>query len=98
MFGDSFAKSVIDFPIERWAGPIKPSYGLHLVKVTAVSPPWMRPFAEIRERLTEEWRRESQEKAQAQLLRGLMRKYQVVIDPCVGPWLGSLFSQAEVRP
>jgi PPIC-type PPIASE domain len=98
LFGAAFAQAVLALPAGRWSGPIKSGYGLHLVKVTAVSPPQARPFAEVRERLAEEWRREWQETAQAQLLQSLMRKYQVVVDPSVRSWLGPLASQVEVRP
>jgi len=98
LFGAAFAQAVLTLPAGRWSGPITSGYGLHLVKVTAVSPPQERPFAEVRERLAEEWRRERQETAQAQLLQSLMRKYQVVVDPSVRSWLGPLASQVEVRP
>jgi hypothetical protein len=98
LFGAAFAQAVLALPVGRWSGPIESGYGLHLVKVTAVSPPQTRPFADVRERLAEEWRRQRQETAQAQLLHGLMRKYQVVVDPSVRPWLGPLASQVEVRP
>jgi hypothetical protein len=98
LFGAAFAHAVLALPVGRWSGPIESGYGLHLVKVTVVSPPQTRPFAAVRERLAEEWRRQRQETAQAQLLHGLMRKYQVVVDPSVRPWLGPLASQVEVRP
>jgi hypothetical protein len=98
LFGAAFAQAVLALPAGRWSGPIESGYGLHLVKVTGVSSPQARPFAEVRERLAEEWRRERQETAQAQLLQGLMRKYQVVVDPSVRLWLGPLASQVEVQP
>ncbi|WP_457103729.1 peptidylprolyl isomerase [Methylobacterium sp. P5_C11] len=98
LFGPSFARTVLGLPVGRWSGPVESSYGLHLVKVTAVSPPKARPLAEIRERLTEEWRRERQEAAQTQLLQGLMQKYRVTVDPAVRPLLGPLAEQVEVRP
>jgi hypothetical protein len=98
LFGAAFAQAVLALPAGRWSGPIESGYGLHLVKVTAVSSPQARQFAEVRERLAEEWRRNRQETAQTQLLQGLMRKYQVVVDPSVRLWLGPLASQVEVRP
>ena len=98
LFGPAFAQAVLVLPVGRWAGPIKSGYGLHLVQVTAVSPLQARPFAEVRERLAEEWRRTRQEAAQAQLLQSLLRKYQVSADPALRPWLSSLAGQVEVRP
>ncbi len=98
LFGSSFSRAVLGLPVGRWSGPIESSYGLHLVKVTAVSPPQTRPFAEIRERLAEEWRRERQEAAQEQFLQSLMKKYRVVVDPAVRPFLGPLADSAEANP
>jgi parvulin-like peptidyl-prolyl isomerase len=98
LFGASFARSVFDLPVGRWSDPVESSYGLHLVKITAVSPPRARPLAEVRARLADEWRRERQEAAQARLLQGLMRKYRVTVDPAVRPFLGPLASDVEVRP
>lgn len=98
LFGASFAQAVLDLPVGRWAGPVESGYGLHLVKVTAVSPSQARPFAEVRDRLTEEWRRARQEAAQARLLQELMRKYRVAVDPAVLPYLGPHADQVEVRP
>ncbi|MBQ0822843.1 peptidyl-prolyl cis-trans isomerase [Microvirga sp. HBU67558] len=98
LFGPSFARTILDLPVGHWSGPVESSYGLHLVKVTAVSPREARPFAEIRERLAEEWRRERQEAAQTQLLQGLIRKHQVAVDLAVRPYLGCLADQVEVRP
>lgn len=97
LFGPTFARTVFDRPPGRWSGPVESSYGLHLVKVTAVSPSEARPFAEVRERLAEEWRRERQEVAQAQLLQGLLQKYRVTVDPAVRPFLGPLAEQVEVQ-
>jgi hypothetical protein len=98
LFGASFARAVSELPVGRWSGPIESSYGLHLVRITGASPPRPLPFAEVRERLAEEWRRERQEAAQAQLIDGLIRKYRLVVDSAVRPWLGPRTSQAEVRP
>jgi hypothetical protein len=58
----------------------------------------MRPFDDVRAGLAEEWRRARQKTAQAQLLQDLMRKYRVVADPSVRPWLGPIASQVMVRP
>jgi hypothetical protein len=98
LFGSAFARSIIDLPVGHWSGPIESSYGLHLVRITSVSPPQARAFSDVRERLVEEWRRERQGAAQAQLLRDLVRKYRVTVDPAVRPFLGPFAEQVEVRP
>lgn len=98
LFGPSFAQTVLDLPLGFWSGPVESSYGLHLVKVTATSPAEMRPFAEVRKRLAEEWRRQRQEAAQARLFQGLIEKYRVSADPAVRPLLSSLAEKVDARP
>jgi hypothetical protein len=98
LFGASFAQAVLALPVGRWSGPIESAYGFHLVKVTEASPPQALPFAEVRERLAEEWRRERQETTNAQLYDGLLRKYRISADASVRPLLGSLATPAERQP
>lgn len=98
VFGADFAKAVFGLPVGRWSGPVQSSYGLHLVKVTANSPAQSRAFSEVRERLAEEWRRQQQELARAQLVEALVRKHRVVVDAGVLPWLGPLSDDVEVQP
>jgi hypothetical protein len=98
LFGAAFAQAVMALPVGSWSGPIASAYGAHLVKVTEAPPSRALPFAEVRERLAEEWRRNRQERANAQLYEGLLRKYRLVADPAVRPLLGPLANHAEVRP
>jgi hypothetical protein len=98
LFGPAFAKAVFAQPVGRWSGPLESGYGLHLVKVTELLPALRRPFAESRERLAAEWRRERQEAASRRLLQELVRKYRVAADPALRPWLGLLGDQVEFRP
>jgi parvulin-like peptidyl-prolyl isomerase len=98
LFGSAFAQTVLKLPLQQWSGPLDSSYGRHLVLVTAASQPRARPFAEVRERLAGEWRRERQEAAQAQLLETLVRKYRVAADPTVRPFLGRLADRVELLP
>ncbi|MEE1658276.1 peptidylprolyl isomerase [Microvirga sp. CF3062] len=98
LFGAAFARAVMTLQVGNWSDPIESTYGVHLVKVTEAPPSRAIPFSEVRERLAEEWRRERQETANAQLYEGLLRKYRLVADPAVRPLLGPLENHAEVRP
>ena len=83
----------------RWSGPFTSDYGVHLVKVTDLQPPRRRPFDEVRDRLAQEWHRQRQEAARQQLYAGLMRKYRIVADPAVRPFLPlHLGGTAEAEP
>jgi hypothetical protein len=98
LFGAAFARTVMTLPAGQWSGPVESSYGLHLVKVTEAPPSWALPFDEVRERLTQEWRRLRQDTANAQLYDALVRKYRISADPAVRPMLGSLAIPAGDRP
>jgi len=98
LFGAPFAKAILALPPGRWSGPIESGYGLHLVKVTQTSPPQVLPFAEVRQRLAEEWNRDRQQASKARLTEELMLKYRLVADAAVRPWLGSFSTHAEIRP
>lgn len=98
LFGAGFSQAVLALPLGRWSGPIESGYGLHLVKVTEIEPPQAPPFADVRERLAEDWRRERQEAASAQKYQDLLGKYQLVVEPAVRSWLGAQQSRLNVQP
>jgi hypothetical protein len=97
-FGAAFAQAILSAEPDHWSGPVASGYGLHLVKVTHVQPSRIKAFDEVRERLAQEWHRQRQETAGAQLYAELLRKYQIVADPPVRPLLGSHASRAEAQP
>jgi hypothetical protein len=98
LFGAAFARAVLALPVGHWSGPIESAYGLHLVRVTEALPAPALSFAEVQPRLVEEWRRQRRETANAELTGGLLRKYRIVVDPALRPFLGPLARQAEVKP
>ena len=98
LFGADFARAVMTLPVGQWSGPVESGFGLHLIKVTEAPPSRALPFTEVRERLAQEWRRERQETADAQLYEGLLRKYRLVADAAVRPLLGSIANRVEGQP
>jgi parvulin-like peptidyl-prolyl isomerase len=67
-FGADFARAVFAVQPGRWHGPIESGYGLHLVRVSAKQPAQLRAFADVREQVLEEWRREQQKTAEEQYM------------------------------
>jgi parvulin-like peptidyl-prolyl isomerase len=90
VLGRDFAAAVFRLEPGAWSGPIRSGYGLHLVRVSARKESVVRPFAEVRAQVLEEWRREQERAANAQYLAQLRRKYDVVIEESVKPLLGPL--------
>jgi hypothetical protein len=80
VFGADFARAVFLLKPGPWAGPVKSGYGVHLVRVTDLSPATLRPFEEARPKILEEWRHQQEAEAKAAYLGKLREKYGVVID------------------
>jgi len=80
MFGADFARAIFLLRPGSWAGPVKSGYGVHLVRVTNLSPATVLSFEEVRPKVLEEWRHQQQTQAKAVYLSKLREKYGVVID------------------
>ena len=80
MFGADFARAIFFLRPGSWAGPVKSGYGVHLVRVTNLSPATVLSFEEVRPKVLEEWRHQQQTQAKAVYLSKLREKYGVVID------------------
>jgi hypothetical protein len=92
-FGSKFAAAVFALAPGAWEGPIESSRGLHLVRVSELTPGHLRPFEEIRGEVLERWREERQRENEERYFIGLLKKYRVVpdasvrelVDPLIGP-------------
>ena len=80
MFGADFARAIFLLRPGSWAGPVKSGYGVHLVRVTNLSPATVLSFEEVRPKVLEEWRHQQQTQAKAVYLSKLREKYGVVLD------------------
>ena len=88
-FGVDFAHAVFAAPPGSWIGPVKLAYGLHLVQVTHLRPGGARRFEDVRDVVTNDWRREREKATKAAYLAKLRDKYPVVTDPAAERLLGS---------
>jgi len=48
LFGRSFARGLMDLPLRRWEGPIRSSYGLHVVQILQKVPAYIPELGQIR--------------------------------------------------
>jgi hypothetical protein len=83
MFGPEFSHQVFALEPGVWSGPLKSSFGFHLVEVSAISPAKQSPYEEVREALKQDWLREKQEFASKEYVARLREKYGVVVDESV---------------
>lgn len=90
LFGKQFARQVFSLESGKWEGPVASSYGFHLVQVRDRHDPMLRPFDEVRTQVLEDWHRSQQTKANEQFFARLLKKYEVVVDEAVRPFIGPL--------
>jgi hypothetical protein len=81
LFGDGFAAQLIDLPQGQWAGPAESSYGLHLVRVTAVVPGSLPPLADIRDEVTRDLLAKRRQQASDEFYRRLRAGYTITVEP-----------------
>jgi PPIC-type PPIASE domain len=79
-FGDKFAASVIALPLGTWSGPVASGYGVHLVRVTSMTPGRPATLAEVRAAVEGDWENDRRLLANEDYYKQARRKYDVVID------------------
>lgn len=79
-FGSGFTESLMELTPGQWHGPVLSGYGVHLVYVQAVSEPPAPKFAEVRERVEQEWKSDKGEELNEQFYESLREQYSVVIE------------------
>jgi len=79
-FGRGFTESLVELSPGQWHGPVLSGYGVHLVYVSHVSEPPEPVFAEVRERVAQDWKTERGEELNAQFYANLREQYTVVIE------------------
>ena len=87
-FGEQFANAVFVLKPGAWNGPITSSFGLHLVRVTEAKPMRQLEFSEVRPQVRQRWRDEHQREANQQYFATLLKKYGVVVDGDLKPFVG----------
>jgi PPIC-type PPIASE domain len=79
LFGAEFAQALFLLTPGAWAGPLKSAYGIHLVRLTALSPTEPRRFEDVRDKVLTDWRRERQREMKAAYIERLREKHGVVV-------------------
>jgi peptidyl-prolyl cis-trans isomerase C len=79
-FGSGFAESLVELSPGQWQGPVLSGYGVHLVYVSNISEQPAPDFAEVRERVVQDWTTEKGEELNDQFYANLRNSYTVVIE------------------
>lgn len=78
-FGINFSESLLQVTPGEWVGPIASSYGVHLVKVSAMEPGRLPDLADIKPELVGDWRVQRAEKLKEETFIKLLENYEVTM-------------------
>lgn len=78
-FGSQFYAWLDDLPSNVWSGPIASGLGLHIVRISAKTPPGPPPFDQVQTAVLADWRNAQKIKAEADMYKGLRTLYEVEI-------------------
>ena len=81
IFGADFVAALAPLPLSTWQGPVRSTYGEHLVRVIARSEARPRPLVEVRDAVLREWSAERRREAKEKLYADLLKRYTVEVEP-----------------
>ncbi|MGR8922041.1 MAG: peptidylprolyl isomerase [Gammaproteobacteria bacterium] len=81
LFGTGFVESLAALAPGQWHGPVLSGYGTHLVYVHDVAEPPAPVFADVRERVMQDWSADKGEELNERFYENLREQYTVVIEP-----------------
>jgi len=79
-FGSDFATRLRTLPHNQWAGPIQSGLGVHLVRVTAWTPPALPSLDAVRKEVQREWEYDRRKRAFDASYETMRAKYDVTIE------------------
>ena len=79
-FGSGFTESLVDLSPGQWHGPVLSGYGVHLVYVSNIIEPQAPVFAELRERVTLDWKTDRGEELNEKFYANLRDRYTIIIE------------------
>jgi len=80
-FGEDFAEAIVATDLRRWAGPIRSSYGVHVVFVSAREAAGAPKLHEVRPQVEREWTVDRRKRQLEVMYDELLSRYRVVIEP-----------------
>jgi len=78
-FGSEFAEALVRQPVGRWVGPIPSGFGVHLVRLDALTPGGTPTLADVRPLVEREWRNARRAELATAFYDKLRAKYKVTV-------------------
>lgn len=79
LFGTAFAASIVKQPVGTWAGPIASGFGVHLVRVDALTPGGTPSLNDVRPLVEREWANVRRQKVSKAFYEKLRAKHRVTV-------------------
>jgi hypothetical protein len=83
-FGEEFAAALASLPPGVWSGPVRSSYGVHVVRVRSVKEGRAPALPEVREEVLREWMHARKQELEDQRLKALLERYTVQLPQAGG--------------
>ena len=80
-YGPEVSEAARKAPVGNWLGPVRSSYGFHLIRVTERQPGRIPLLAEVREAVRTEWVQAKRREAEDLRLADFLKRFEVVIEP-----------------
>ncbi len=80
MFGEGFGTGVVTAEVDRWSGPIKSAFGLHLVCVHQKTDGRIPQLDEVRDAVRRDWLVDRRAQSKEAFFQKLLDKYEVQIE------------------
>jgi parvulin-like peptidyl-prolyl isomerase len=81
MFGPEFADKLDEVATERWSGPIRSAFGLHIVRITQRVPGRVPDLDEVRNAVAREWANAKRHAIERDRFERLRQRYQLDVEP-----------------
>lgn len=78
-FGSALVEPIANAPLNRWSGPYRSAFGLHLLRVTERRPASLPALSDIRAHVEREWTNDQRQRASERFYEGLRERYSVEI-------------------
>ena len=78
--GSGFAEQVVKLAPGQWHGPVLSGFGVHLVYVYSFQQAPRPEFENVQARVLEDWQAEKREEFNAEFLKNLKERYDIIVD------------------
>ena len=80
VFGDEFARQVVELPLGEWSGPVTSAFGLHVVRLDMLDPGRPSELAEVRNAVYRDLVSDRTREAEQRYFDGLLAQYTVTVE------------------